>query len=98
MANKIAGLAHGRASTTQKVAYTGTAGVITNPVGSYTTLCRIVVTSNAYIAFGTAPTATTSDVYMPANVPEYFTIRPGEKVSAVQDAAGGTLIVTEMTY
>ena len=98
MANKIAGLAHGRPGTTQKVAYTGVAGTISTAVGSQTRIVRVVVTSNAYISFGTAPTATTSDVYMPANVPEYFTIPPGDKVSAVQDAAGGNLIVTEITY
>lgn len=98
MANKIAGLAHGRPGTTQKVAYTGTAGTISTAVGSQTRIVRLVVTSNAYVAFGASPTATTSDMYMPANVPEYFTMSPGDKVSAIQDAAGGSLIVTEITY
>lgn len=86
-----------RPSTTQVKAYTGTAGVIDNAVGGQTRVVRIVVTSAAHIAIGGTPTATTSDVYMPANVAEYFLINPGEKVSAVQVSAGGNLHVTEMT-
>lgn len=87
----------GRPSTTQTVAYTGTAGTISNAVGAYTHIVRVVCSSNAYIAFGAAPIATTGDVYMQAGVPEYFIITPGQKVSAIQASAGGTLSVTEMT-
>lgn len=86
-----------RLSTHQSVAYTGTAGTISNAVGAQTRLVRVVVTSAAYIAVGAAPTATTSDVYIPADIPEYFIVGPGEKVSAVQASAGGTLHVTELT-
>ena len=86
-----------RPHTVQKVAYTGTAGTITNPVGAGVSAVRLVVSSNAFVAFGTSPTATTSHMYMSAGVPEYFAIQPGEKVSAIQDAAGGTLYVTELT-
>lgn len=81
--------------THQSVAYTGTHGVITNAVKG--TIIRVVVTSDAYIALGSAPTATTSDVYLPANTPEYFRAVSGTtKVSAIQLATGGTLHVTEM--
>jgi hypothetical protein len=82
---------------TQTVAYTGTAGTITNPVGDYTSLVRVVVSTAAFIKIAKSPTATTSDVYLAANTPEYFIIHPGEKVSAIQSAAGGSLYVTEMT-
>lgn len=83
-----------RPGTHQKVAYTGTAGTIANAVKA--SIVRVVCTSAAYIATGTAPTATTSDVYVAADQPEYFRVLPGEKVSAVQVSAGGTLHVTEM--
>lgn len=86
-----------RPSTTQSVAYTGTAGTITNAVGGQTRVVRLVATSAAHVAIGGAPTATTGDVYLPADMPETFLINPGEKVSAVQVSAGGTLHVTEMT-
>lgn len=86
----------GRQSTTQKVAYTGTAGMITNGVGAQCRRVRVFVTSDAYVKIGDSPTATTSDMYMTAGLAEYFTITPGQKVSAVQVSAGGNLIVTEM--
>lgn len=81
-------------NTHQSAAYTGTAGVITNPVKGR--IVRVVCTSAAYVKVGDSPTATTSDVYVPADCPEYFRIQPGQKVSAVQVVTGGTLHVTEM--
>jgi hypothetical protein len=86
----------GRLGTHQSVAYTGTAGTITNAVGVGVNKVRVVVTSAAYVLIGTAPTATTAAVYMPADSPEYFTISPGEKVSAIQVSGGGTLHVTQI--
>lgn len=85
-----------RPSTSQNVAYTGTAGTITNAVGSQTRLVKITLTTAGFVAIGQAPTATTSDMYMPAAVPDYYVIAPGEKVSAIQASAGGTMYVTEM--
>lgn len=86
----------GRLGTHQSKAYTGTAGTIDNAVAAGTYKVRVVVTSAAYIKIEGSPTATTADVYMAADVPEYFSIRPGEKVSAIQVSAGGTLHVTEI--
>jgi len=86
----------GRLGTHQSAAYTGTAGTITNAFGSGTYKVRVVVTSAAYVKVGSSPTATTADVYVPADAVEYFTAYPGEKVSAVQVSAGGTLHVTEI--
>lgn len=91
MANGVQAL---HPSTHQSVAYTTTAGTISNAVKSK--VVRVVCTTAAYIAIGTAPTAGTSDMYMAAEVAEYFRIEPGDKVSARQVAAGGTLHVTEM--
>ena len=85
----------GRLGTHQSVAYTGTAGTITTAFSAGLKKARVVVTSAAYIKIGVSPTATTSDVYIAADAPEYFSVMPGEKVSAVQVSAGGTLHVTE---
>lgn len=85
-----------RLGTHQSKAYTGTAGTIDNAVGAASHHVRVVVTSAAYVKVG--GTATTADVYMPADKPEIFEIRPGEKVSAIQVSAGGTLHVTELTH
>lgn len=87
----------GRLGTHQSVAYTGTAGTIANPVSSQTYKVRVVVTSAAYVKIADGTTvATASDVYMPADSAEYFSITPGQKVSAIQVSAGGTLHVTEI--
>lgn len=87
----------GRLETHQSVAYTGTAGTITNAVAAGIFKVRVVVTTAAFVKIGNSPTATSSDVYLAADSPEYFTITPGMKVSAIQSASGGTLHVTEIS-
>lgn len=82
----------------QSVAYTGTAGAISNAVGSQTYAVLLVATTDCYIVFGKTPTATTADTMIPANTALVFRIRPGEKVSAVQVSSGGTLYVSELTH
>lgn len=87
----------GYLGTHQVKAYT-TSAEIDNAIGTGVNKVRVVVTTAAYIKIGKTPvTATTSDVYMPADSPEYFTIRPGEKVAAVQVSSGGNLHVTEIS-
>lgn len=86
-----------RLGTHQSVAYTGTAGTISNAVGDNVRAVRVMVTTAAFIKIGSSPTATTSDVPMlTPNVAEIFLINGGEKVSAIQSAAGGNLHVTEL--
>ena len=79
----------------QSVAYTGTAGTITNGIGLGVTRAMVTVTSAAFIAQGKSPTATTSSAYLPADTPLYVTVNPGEKFSAIQSSAAGTLYVVE---
>lgn len=85
----------GRLGTVQSVAYTGTAGTITNGIGTQTYKVRVLVTSDAFITTD-GTTATTSGTFMPAMTAEYFTVTPGQKVSAIQSTAAGTLYVTEI--
>lgn len=86
----------GRIGTQQNVAYTGTAGVITNPVGTETYKIRVLVTTDAWVTTdGTTPSAT-AGAYVPALAPEYFTVTPGQTPKAVQVSANGTLYVTEL--
>jgi hypothetical protein len=68
--------------------------------GNHTHEVRIVSTTNCHINFGANPTAAATDnngIYLPAGVVEYFHVSPGQKVAAIQDSAGGTLCVAEMT-
>lgn len=85
-----------RLGTHQSAAFTATAGTITNAFPAGVQRVRVIVTAAAYVKIDDSPTATTSDVYMAANVPEYFSVTPGQSVSAVQVSAGGTLHVTEI--
>lgn len=96
MANDSFGIPF-KPGTTQVKSYTGTAGTIDNAIGSGTTIIRVWLSTAGYIAIGASPTATTSDIPMPADTPEYFVVPPGSKVSAIQASSGGNLHVTEMS-
>lgn len=87
----------GRLDTHQSIAFTGTAGTLANPIGPQCRKVRVVVTAAAYVRISNSAPATVADPYMPANVPEYFILSPGQSVSAIQVTAGGVLHVTEMT-
>lgn len=93
-----------RNSTTQVVAYTGTAAACTNAFGGQTRQIRVVSNSACHILVSGAPTAATTDPFLPANWVEYLTVNPGEKISAVRaatdglvTATSGSLWVTELT-
>ncbi len=85
--------------STQSVAYTGTAGTtaqVLSPNGGATELVSVLVTTAAYVAQGTAPTATASDMLVPANTPTVIEVLAGNKVSAVPLSSNGTLYVTHL--
>jgi hypothetical protein len=93
-----------RNSTTQAVAYTGTAAASTNAFGTQTSCIRIVSNSACHYVIAGTPVAATTDPFLPANWVEYIAVRPGEKISAIQaatnglvTATAGTLWVTELT-
>lgn len=86
-----------RFGTVHTVAYTGTHGVISGVISNGVYQARIYCTTDAHVLVGTAPTATTSSTPVTGGVPEYINVNPGEKVSAVQQSAGGTLFVTELS-
>jgi hypothetical protein len=87
----------GYPSTTQTISVGATSAATTNPVSSYINVVRLISTTNCHVVIAKAPTATASSMYLAANREEYFVIKPGEKVAAIQDTAAGTLYVTEMT-
>ncbi len=57
-------------------------------------LVRLVATAACHVEFGTDPVATTGSLYLPANSVERFRLAPGDKVSVLQAASGGTLYIT----
>lgn len=85
---------HYKPAGTQTVAYTASAGV-SSAIGAYINVVRLVATTACFVRFG--GTALTTDVYLPANVPEYFTINGGDTISAIRVGSDGNLHITEMT-
>lgn len=67
------------AVNTQVVVYTtASQSAVFNP---QTTLVRLIADADAYIVFGTNPTATNQGTLLKANVPEYFGVMPGHRLS-----------------
>ncbi len=86
-----------RLGTTQIITVGAASSAIANAVGAQTYAVRLCSSVGAFVKIDNSPTATTSDVYLPPNWAEYFAITPGQKVAAIQAAAGGSMSVTEMT-
>lgn len=86
-----------RWGTKQTVAYTGTAGTITNKIGSQTYQVRVLCTTDAYVLAvdGSDVVTALTGGYLPALTVEYLTVTPGQKVSAIQVSTGGNLEVVE---
>lgn len=85
-----------RLGTSQHVAYTGTAGEITNGISVGIYKVRVVSTTDCFIRISSpGDTATNADAYLVGLDPEYFTCTPGQKVSAMQVSGGGSIYVTE---
>ena len=86
----------------QIVAYTGTHGVITNPIPANATFIWVWVSSIAYVKVGKgSPVATAVDFPLPASYPVKIPLPDNDgtyKVSAVQVAAGGNLHVSPIAY
>lgn len=82
--------------TTQVVSYDSSTAT-TNAVGAQTYAVRVAVTTDCHVAFGAAPTATTSNPFMPAGSVEYFRVTPGQKLAFIKNASAGSAYVTECT-
>ena len=81
----------------QIVSVATASAAITNPVGAQTMVVRIVSTTACHYRFAKVPVAVTTDSLLPANVVEYLSIKPGEKVAFIRISGDGTASVTEMT-
>lgn len=86
--------------TTQTVVVSGASAATTNALNKNTVVIRVVATTNCFLRIGTGtPTATSADMPLLANTPEYFRVDGAQtiKVAALQMSSGGALYVTEMT-
>ena len=87
-----------RPSTVQAVTVASSSTPADAVLGSQTFIVRLVSTVTAHVAIGVSPqTATTSNMYLPPNVPELFVVSPGQHIAVIRVSSDGTLNVTEMT-
>lgn len=85
------------AGTDQKVTFAASS-VQSAAVGNYTYAVILSTTATCHIAVGVNPTATATTYLLKATDPSLILgIKPGEKVAAIQDTAGGSLFMTELT-
>lgn len=72
-----------------------------SPVGFGIDTVRLVSTTNCWVKLGIAPVTAdkTTSAYLPANVVQYFAVnqRGTESFAVIQDSAGGSLVITEMS-
>ena len=93
-----------RVGSTQTIAYDSSVGAA-SAFGPGTFQVRLVANSGCCYRIGDgAQTATISDPYLPANVVEYVTVSPGQRIAALKaatnglvTATAGTLWVTELS-
>lgn len=84
-------------TTNQVITSSGTSQA-SSAMGAQTYVVRIATSGNdIHVAFGAAPTATTSSMVVQDGNPELFKIRPGEKVAVLQIDGAATVSITEMT-
>lgn len=76
----------------QTVAYTDTAGTITNGFPEGTQAVWVLSTTDCFLRIGMSPTAVINvDFPLPARVPMCLPAVAGEKASAVRETASGSL-------
>jgi hypothetical protein len=86
-----------RLGAVQKVDYTA-ASASSSAFGAQTYGIRVIATTDCHVKIGDGTVAATnSETYLPADLPEYFTVTPGQKIAAIRAAADGALFVTELT-
>ena len=86
-----------RLGSNQVASYTSTSTPISTAFQAGTNMVRLLASTSCHIKFGFAPTATTSDARLTANIPEYLVVTPGVKVAAIRTTTSGTLHVTEVS-
>lgn len=79
---------------TDKFAYTDTAA---QSDAFTTTKVRIWCSTDAHVAFGANPTATTAGMPLTGKVGEYFDVVPGEKASIIRQSDSGDAYITSMS-
>lgn len=89
-----------RQGASQTLATGAASATLTNAFGTETFQVRLACTAACHYRItetANPAAATATDSLLPANWVEYVTVTPGQKLTAIQDAAAGVLSVTEMS-
>lgn len=60
-----------------------------------TSLVRLFATKDCFIDIQKTPVATSSRMFLPGGIVEYFGVQPGQNLAVLQVSASGVLYVTE---
>lgn len=71
------------------------AGSVASSVAFAGSVAEFFATADCFISFGTAPTATTSTVFLAAGIYKSYAVSPGDKVAVIQKTGAGTLYIQE---
>jgi len=63
--------------------------------GESVSVVRLFSTKDCYVKFGSTPTATSSDIFLPGGIIQFFGVVPGEKLAVIRDTADGVLHILE---
>jgi hypothetical protein len=86
-----------RLGITQTIAFDGSVGA-TNKFAPGTFQLRLAANAACCYRIGDgAQTATTADVFLPANSVEYVTVTPGQSIAAIKAASNGLVTATAGT-
>lgn len=81
---------------TNQTLTSGAAAVNSAAFGSHIRKVRVATTADCHIAIGDGVVATTADPLLTAQTTEVFVTSTGERLSVIQETAGGTVTVTEL--
>ena len=82
----------------QELAVGAASAVVANPFGGQTYQIRLATTAACRyrVVDGGGGTALATDALLPPNWVEYIDVSPGQKIAAIQEAAGGKLSIVEL--
>ncbi len=86
-----------RPGVTQTISATTSSAATSNAFATQVNEVMVTATAACFITFGTAPTATTSHVYVAAGTPYFFRVSEANKCAAITASSTSTVYVTELT-
>lgn len=85
------------AGSGQNITSSGTAANNSTAFGENTSIIRIAPSEAIRYRIGPSATAVATDTLLPAGAVEYVGVAKGDRLSVIQDSAGGTVSVSECT-